>query len=177
MAKASHRRRMDWGKVQNIRSILVVWVATASGAGLSPVMPGTMGSLVGMPIAYAMQRADGAGRLLFWLLIFGIGTWSAQAFDRLMKTQDHSSIVVDEVVGMAISSWTAGVNPKTWFVSFLAFRFFDILKPWPIRKVDAWSKKQSSAWWGGFGVMFDDVLAGIEALVVVILLQKLGFLL
>jgi len=175
MAKAP-RRRVNWKKVRDFRSIFAVWLGTASGAGLSPIAPGTMGTLVGLPIAYWSQGAAFPIRILFWTAIFGLGTWAAQVFDELMNTQDNQSIVIDEVVGVAVTAWTAGQELKTWLVAFLAFRFFDILKPWPIRKVDTWSKKRNSQAWGGFGVMADDLIAGFEGLGVVILLQKLGFL-
>ncbi len=167
---------MDWKNVRDFKSIFAVWVATASGAGLFPVAPGTMGSLVGLPIAYWTQGISPLVRVFFWVALFLLGTWAAQIFDEKMKTQDNQSIVIDEVVGMGIAAWTAGQDLKTWAVAFLAFRFFDILKPPPIRKVDEWSKKQISRKWAGFGVMADDLIAGVEGLLVVILLQKLGFL-
>ncbi len=174
--KSTSRGRVDWGNVRDFKSAVVVWFATASGAGLSPVAPGTFGSVVGLPIAYSTQGGSVLARGFFWTVLFLLGTWSAQVFDETMKTQDHQSIVIDEVVGMGITAWTAGDDWTTWIVAFLAFRFFDILKPPPIRYVDAWSKNQTSRGWGGFGVMADDVIAGFEGLGVVILLQKLGFL-
>ena len=172
---SASRRRIHWENIRDFKSIFAVWVATASGAGLFPVAPGTMGSLVGLPIAYWAQGASVSVRVLFWLSLFLLGTWAAQVFDERMKTQDNQSIVIDEVVGMGITAWTAGQDLKAWVVAFLAFRFFDILKPYPIRKVDAWSKKQNSRKWAGFGVMADDLIAGVEGLVVVILLNYSGF--
>jgi phosphatidylglycerophosphatase A len=171
------RRRINWTNVRDFKSILAFWVATASGAGLFPVAPGTMGTLVGLPIAYWTQGASPSLRILFWLVLFLVGTWAAQVFDETMKTQDNQCIVIDEVVGMGITAWTAGESLNTWIFAFLAFRFFDILKPPPIRKIDTWSKNQTSRGWSGFGVMADDVIASFEGLLVVILLQKLGFLL
>lgn len=163
-------------KVRDIKSIFAASIATAAGAGLSPVAPGTMGSLVGIPLAYWTQDGSALLRVLVWVGIFGSGVWSARVFDQKMGTQDNQAIVIDEVVGMAIAAWTAGTEWKTWCFAFVAFRVFDILKPPPIRIVDRWSKKQKSPAWGGWGVMLDDVIAGVEALVIVILFQKLGFL-
>ena len=77
---------------------------------------------------------------------------------------------------MGVTAWTAGEDLKTWVCAFLVFRVLDILKPPPIGKVDRWSKSRTSRGWGGFGVMADDLVAALEGLAIVILLQKLKFL-
>ncbi len=175
MGSAS-RRRVVWKNVRDFKSVFVVWLATASGAGLAPVGPGTMGTLVGIPLAYWTQGASTPMRILFWLGLFLLGTWAAQLFDEMMETQDNQCIVIDEVVGMGVTAWTAGEDLKTWVCAFLVFRVLDILKPPPIGKVDRWSKSRTSRGWGGFGVMADDLVAALEGLAIVILLQKLKFL-
>jgi phosphatidylglycerophosphatase A len=103
--------------------------------------------------------------------------------DEIMGTKDNQSIVMDEVVGLGVTAWTAGHHTSTLIAAFVLFRAFDILKPPPVRQLDRWSKKKASqkgnasaAWWGGFGVMADDLLAGFEALTVIFILQQLGVL-
>jgi phosphatidylglycerophosphatase A len=78
------------------------------------------------------------------------------------------------VVGYGIAALTAGRDPACLAVAFILFRLFDILKPGPVRLLDAWSKKRKSG--SGLGVMLDDVAAGFMALAVVALLQHFGFL-
>lgn len=149
---------------------MVSLVATAFGVGFSPFAPGTLGSLVGLPIAFFTRDWHWIERVGLWGGLIILGTWAAQAFDRLMQTHDNQSIVIDEVVGLGISAWTAGNDLKAWVAAFVLFRFFDILKPPPVRQVDQWSKNKSD-WTGGFGVIADDVIAGLQALCLLILLQ------
>jgi phosphatidylglycerophosphatase A len=148
--------------------------ATALGAGLAPIAPGTMGTLVGLPIAYATNLWPVAPRVILWLGLTALGTWAAQVFDRMMKTGDNQCIVIDEVVGLGITAWTAGRHATTLAAAFVLFRFFDIVKPPPVRQVDSWSKKHPA--WSGFGVMADDILAGFQALICVMLLQHFQLL-
>jgi phosphatidylglycerophosphatase A len=169
------RRKIIWKNIREFKSVVAVVLATALGAGLLPFAPGTMGSVAGMPLAYAFRNWPVGPRLLFWSLIFLVGIWAAAVFDRLMETQDNQNIVIDEVVGIGIATWTAG-DPATWVAAFVLFRFFDICKFPPVRSVDQWSKKQSSSGWSGFGVMADDVIAGFEALLCILVMQSLGVL-
>ncbi len=165
-----------WEKFKGLRAITALLIGSALGAGLFPFAPGTMGSLVGIPIAYISQPFPWILRILFWLVVFALGAWAAMVFDETLNTADHSSIVVDEVVGMGISAWTAGDSLVTWVAAFTLFRFFDIVKPFPIRFLDKWSKIQSSPIMRGFGVMIDDVLAGLITLGLIVLGQFFGLL-
>jgi phosphatidylglycerophosphatase A len=160
-----------FSKIKDTKTALAFTIATSLGAGLFPIAPGTMGSLFGIPLAYFLRDLPVEGRILIGLFLIAIGTWAAKIFDQTMETSDNQNIVIDEVIGMGISSWTAGNNPKTWVAAFLLFRFFDVLKPFPVRQIDRWSKNQSSAWWKGFGVIADDIGAGFQALAVIYLLQ------
>lgn len=168
-----------------IRSFAVV-IATGFGAGFSPWAPGTVGTLVGVPLVYWTQTWSGFERLAFWSGLFIIGTWAAQVFDDLMKTRDHPRIVIDEIVGFGIAAWATGPlmreNLKNWITAFVFFRIFDIFKPQPIRYLDQWShrpslcsqeanKKNARRFWQGFGVMIDDLVAGVASLGIVLILQ------
>ena len=172
----SGRRQIVWRNIRGIRSISAFLVATALGAGLMPLAPGTMGTLVGIPLAYCTTEWSLLSRLALWLGVTVLGTWSATRFDQMMKTHDNQNIVIDEVVGLGITAWTAGDDALTWLVAFLLFRFFDVLKPPPVRQVDSWSKKQTDPIWDGVGVMADDVIAGFQGLAVILILQWLQIL-
>ena len=172
----SARRQILWHKVKGLHSVSALLGATALGAGLFPVAPGTMGTLVAMPLAYFTADWDWFLKVFLWSGLTLVGTWSAKVFDELMETSDNQNIVIDEVVGLGITSWTAGHDPKTWIAAFVLFRFFDVLKPPPVRQIDLWSKNQPSPWWKGFGVIADDIVAGFQGLGVILLLQWLGLL-
>jgi phosphatidylglycerophosphatase A len=169
---------------------LALAAGTSLGAGLIPGAPGTMGACVGLPIAYLTAGWPAPYRVAIWTLLTILGVWAAKVIDERMGSSDNQSIVIDETVGLGITAWTAGTHLQTLAAAFVLFRLFDILKPPPIRQVDRWSKIQAikarvappgpkSPWsscWGGFGVMADDLLAGLEGLLVVFLLQRLDIL-
>lgn len=144
----------------------VHFLSLGGGSGLSPWAPGTAGTLVAVPLYLLIS-----GLPLMWYLgvvIFGflLGIYLCETTSQALGVHDHSGIVWDEVIGFWI---TMTLVPVTWYwivAGFVLFRFFDIVKPWPIRQVD----KQVH---GGFGIMLDDVLAGFYAL---ICLQVLLFL-
>jgi phosphatidylglycerophosphatase A len=132
------------------------WITTWFGCGLSPIVSGTVGSLGALPFAYVMQTYGG-NNLLFAasILIFVVGTWASNQYLRYTRREDDpSEIVVDEVAGQWL---LLSFMPFTWHsyaVGFILFRAFDIIKPWPVCVADREIK-------GGFGVMFDDILAAI----------------
>jgi phosphatidylglycerophosphatase A len=172
------RRVIHWEKVRGFRGKLAFWTGTGGGAGLMPFAPGTSGTLVGVPLHYWSADWDLPPRLLLWGLLFAVGVWAAKVIDEQMGSGDHQSIVIDEVVGYGVTAWTAGTDPLLMVVAFVVFRVLDVVKPPPIRQVDSWSKKkskQSGGYWGGFGVMADDLVAALMGLAFVILLQLQGF--
>jgi phosphatidylglycerophosphatase A len=127
------------------------------GSGLSPVAPGTMGTLVAIPIFFILATFSPIIYLLFVTVLFLVGCWTAEQTARALNVHDHPGIVIDEIVGYLI---TMILVPITWywvFLGFLLFRLFDIWKPWPISIADRQLK-------GGFGIMFDDVLAALYSL-------------
>ena len=137
----------------------VYWLAIGLGSGLVPKAPGTAGTLVAVPIVLLMNE------LLLWQYIVVIllsliaGIWICGVAARQLGVHDDPSIVWDELVGFLITMMAA---PPGWLwlvIGFILFRLFDITKPWPIRTIDRCVE-------GGLGVMLDDVLAGIYALVV-----------
>lgn len=128
------------------------------GSGLSPYAPGTMGTLVAIPFACALKTLHPLWYGVALLLTFALGVALCARISKRLGVHDHGGIVWDEMVGY----WLAvALLPKQWqwfLAAFVLFRFFDILKPWPIRQLDRNCK-------GGFGIMIDDVVAGLYTLI------------
>ncbi|MDH5784892.1 MAG: phosphatidylglycerophosphatase A [Chromatiales bacterium] len=131
------------------------------GSGLMPRAPGTFGTLAAVPIYWFLLQ----GLALPWLVAvigvsFVVGIWLCDVTAKKLGVHDHPGIVWDEFVGFWISCIAL---PQGWpwlLAAFVLFRFFDILKPWPIR----WLDKRVP---GGVGIMVDDVLAGLYTLIII----------
>jgi len=127
------------------------------GAGLSPVAPGTVGTLIAIPIFLLLTTFSPIIYLLFVIILFFAGCWASAITADALKVHDHPGIVIDEIVGYLI---TMIFVPATWYwvvLGFLLFRLFDIWKPWPVSIADKQLK-------GGLGIMLDDVLAALYSL-------------
>ena len=135
-------------------------MATGGYAGYAPVAPGTAGSLVGLGV-YALVRWYGGPGLEAIVLsaVVAVGVWSATVGERYFGKTDPGHVVIDEVAGMLLTLlWL----PVTWvgaLVGFLAFRVFDIIKPFPAGAAERLPR--------GWGVMADDLVAGVYAHLVV----------
>lgn len=135
------------------------------GSGLAPKAPGTFGTLVGLPLFWLISGYTLTVQLSIVAILFIIGVYVCDKTGKALGVADHGAIVWDEIVAMML---VLVFTPHTWLalmVSFLLFRLFDIWKPFPIRQFDAKLKN-------GFGVMFDDLLAAIYAIVCVLLLAQ-----
>ena len=137
----------------------VILFAAGFGSGCSPKAPGTMGTIVALPLVWLAQPMGIWVYLAITLVVTLAGICLAgQAAERL-GVHDHPGIVIDEIAGMLI---TMIAVPSGWpwlLAGFVLFRLFDILKPWPISVLD---RRVS----GGFGIMVDDIIAGVMALAV-----------
>ncbi|WP_221795877.1 phosphatidylglycerophosphatase A family protein [Oceanobacter mangrovi] len=137
------------------------WLAFGLGSGLARKAPGTWGTLAAIPVWWlALQHLPLLPYLLMLLLTSLVGIYLCGKTADDLGVHDHPGIVWDEWVGIWI---TCLLLPDGWYwivAAFAAFRFFDILKPWPIRWLDQHVE-------GGLGIMIDDILAGIMALIVV----------
>jgi len=136
------------------------WIATALGAGLSPKAPGTAGSLVALlPWWFVLRDAPPSVYLAVLIAGFVLGVWACGVCDRRLGMHDQGALVWDEVIGMWITLFAA--PPQWWWMvaGFALFRLFDIWKPWPV----SWADRRVH---GGLGVMLDDVVAGVYALVI-----------
>lgn len=136
------------------------WVASVGGVGAAPWAPGTAGSLVGVVVGWA------AGRTLapFWYAagtaaLFGLGVAVATRVERAAPGKDPSVVVIDEVVGMLVALFALPLRALDVLIAFLCFRIFDIAKPFPLRRLEAQP--------GGWGIMLDDLVAGLYTNVLV----------
>jgi|HigsolmetaGSP11D_1036233.scaffolds.fasta_scaffold04692_5 phosphatidylglycerophosphatase A len=131
-------------------------LATGGGIGLARVASGTWGSLAALPLAWGIVSAAGLGGLLLAAVLAWVGGVWASAYIGRSGEKDSSAIVIDEIAGQWLSLLPCALDPVLYAMAFLAFRFFDIVKPWPA----SWIDREVG---GGFGVMLDDVVAGIYA--------------
>lgn len=126
------------------------------GSGLAPKAPGTFGTLAAIPIFLLIQDLSWPVYLSWLIVTFVLGVYWCDRSSKALGVHDHGGIVWDEMVGYWLTMFLA---PKGWLwmlIGFVLFRFFDIVKPWPINWLD---RKVN----GGFGIMIDDVLAAVYA--------------
>jgi phosphatidylglycerophosphatase A len=152
------------------------FIALGFGTGLAPLAPGTVGTLLAFPLfillGWLLPTVSLFGVVvplyLFGVIVlfFGIGVWACARTGRDLGIADHSAMNWDEVVAMLLilvftpSSWA------WWAFAFFAFRFFDVVKPPPIRHIDRAMK-------GGLGVMFDDIVAAFYTLLLIALVKRI----
>ena len=135
------------------------FLALGFGSGLAPFAPGTFGTLAAIPLALLLAHNGGDAALIAAIaVLLTAGAWAAQVTGKALGKPDHGSIVVDEIAAFLLVLFFTGTAPAAMAVAFVLFRFFDIVKPPPIRQVDAALKN-------GIGVMVDDLLAAGYALV------------
>ena len=140
---------------KNIKKI-THFLALGFGSGLSPKAPGTAGTLAAIPI-YILLSYLSAGPYIFIVFIMGMaGTYLCDRTSKDFGVEDDPRIVWDEIVGYLLTMFLAPVGWQWMALGFVLFRFFDILKPWPIGVCDRRIK-------GGLGIILDDVLAGMGA--------------
>lgn len=143
-------------------------IATAGGAGYVPGAPGTAGTAVAVPLVYALSCLPIWQFAIVTALVTAIGIWAADRADIAWGTHDCQKIVIDEVAGYMVTMMF--VARDRWLplvVGFAVFRFFDIVKPPPVRWLDENLPR-------GYGVVLDDVAAGVMGAVVMVLLARFG---
>ena len=153
-------------------------IATVCNVGHMRPAPGTWGSLAALPLAWLLHILGGPWLLIIAVLAFFIsGIWATAKVTEGKDDHDPSEVVIDEVVGqwiallpLSFGAWNAGVEITArwpgWITAFVAFRAFDLLKPGPL----GWADRRNDA----LGVMLDDVIAGVFAAIVVLLLAGLA---
>lgn len=137
------------------------WLAFGLGSGLAPKAPGTFGTIAALPLWWLLLAdLSPVFYLLFLLVTFAFGVFLCDRTSNDLGVHDHPGIVWDEWVGVWIALFMVPAGWLWVLAAFGLFRFFDIIKPWPIKWLD--QKVE-----GGFGIMIDDVLAGLFALGIV----------
>ncbi len=139
-----------------MKKAVTIFIATAAYAGYSPVMPGTVGTLWGIAIAYLEASTPLYTQALVMVLVFAISVFFAGEAAAILGGDDPQNVVCDEVCGFLVSISLIKFTILNVILVFLLFRFFDILKPYPVSLIDRKVK-------GGLGIVLDDVAAGIYA--------------
>lgn len=143
------------------------FLAFGLGSGLAPRAPGTVGTLAALPFYGVMATQSLLVYSGIVLLAALVGVWICDRASKALNVHDHPGIVWDEFVGLWIALWAVPVEPLWILAGFLVFRLFDIAKPWPIGWLDRHAR-------GGFGIMIDDVVAGMLACGVLHLALRMG---
>jgi phosphatidylglycerophosphatase A len=152
---------------------LALMVATGFGVGYFPVAPGTMGSGLGIGLILLFSRLNfmGAQRLAVYLpivaLISVLGIWAASRAEKILGRKDPRQVVIDEIVGQLLTFGLLFRHPSFSLLvfGFIFFRLFDIVKPFPIRKLEAVPR--------GFGIILDDLAAGFYASLLIFLMDRI----
>jgi len=131
------------------------FIASGFGVGALPWIPGTWGTLLAIPIYLALEAMlNPLGYLLVLIGLIIMGVWATGVTAKACGDTDPGFIVWDEIVGFLLAMFLAP-NDWSWIWSaFILFRVFDILKPWPIKWIE-------TKFTGGYGIVFDDLMAGL----------------
>ena len=144
---------------KDIMSDPVLFLAFGFGSGLAKKMPGTMGTLVAIPVYLVFIETNFWFYSVLTILVTVTGVWICDGAAKRLGEHDYGGIVWDEVAGFLVTMWWVPFSWNAVLFGFVLFRIFDIIKPWPIKWID--QKVE-----GGIGIMLDDILAGILAAVV-----------
>jgi phosphatidylglycerophosphatase A len=134
---------------------IVLFVATGAGSGYAPIAPGTAGSGVGLLLYALLVQLPGPGFVLAVVATALVGIWAAGRAEQEFGKKDDGRITVDEIAGMLVSLIALPVRLDVAIAAFFLFRFFDIVKPPPARRLERLG--------GGLGVVTDDLAAGLYA--------------
>jgi phosphatidylglycerophosphatase A len=136
------------------RPAMAMAVATVAGLGYAPIAPGTFGSAAGL-LLWWIVPPTWTFQLVLIALTTLAGVWAATAAEEYLHTTDPGPVVIDEVMGLIVTLFLVPVGWKGAFLGFLLFRLFDIVKPFPARRLERLP--------GGLGIMADDFAAGVYA--------------
>ena len=136
-----------------ILNCLFLILATGFGVGYSTLAPGTLGTLIAIPIYLLLSRIPVPLYELTLVTFFFLSVWISEKAQTYFAKKDDQRIVIDEIIGFLVTMLWVPKSTFTIIVGFILFRFFDIIKPPPIRRLENLN--------GGYGVVLDDVVAGI----------------
>ena len=133
-------------------------LATGLGAGYLPWAPGTFGTLWGVLIFLCLSHYPALVYIIITAILFAIGVYVSRQTAMELSIKDPSCVVIDEIVGFMVASWFVPFTWQNLILIFILFRLFDILKPFPIKRIEKLKH--------GWGIMLDDVMAGAYAWIV-----------
>jgi len=142
---------VDDQQKQTLSDRLVVAIATGVYVGYLPPAPGTLGSLLGLLLLWPLK--PGTVQVLVTLFLIGVGILVADQAARVIGGQDPPAIVIDEIAGIAVATLLLPPQVPERVVAFVIFRVFDVIKPFPARQAERLP--------GGFGIVGDDLIAGL----------------
>lgn len=142
------------------------FIAFGFGTGAIPIAPGTFGTIIAIPIYLFLTTYSHTFYFIFLVAFIIFSIWISDKVSKEINIHDHQGMNIDEIVGYLVTMFRAPYGWGWILLGFVLFRFFDIVKPWPIRQVD--EKLQ-----GGFGMILDDVLAGIYSLIIIQILRRI----
>ncbi len=152
-----HRSKKVWGQTWGEKLILLL--ATGFYIGYAPIVPGTFGTLIGIPLILILSKSPLWLSTGVLLLLIIVSCLIAERAEKILEMQDPNDIVIDEVVGFLVTVWAFPISWTVILAGFVLFRVLDILKPFPIRRIEVLVP-------GGMGVVLDDVLAGVYGCVI-----------
>jgi len=140
----------------SFRDRVVVFLATGFYTGNIPKAPGTFGTLPGLCLCFFLARLPWPISILLIFILIAVAVWLAGQAEKVIGQKDPGCIVIDEIAGMTVTLAALPFTLYTAIAGFVLFRFFDIVKPAPIKSIDRRLH-------GGIGIVLDDVIAGIFA--------------
>ena len=138
---------------KSVSSRMLRVLATGFGAGYSPLFPGTVGTFAAVPLFLAIAPFGTMAVILVLVAVTGVGFLAADQFEKYLGKRDPGPVVIDEIAGYLLTMAGSPADLKHVAAGFFLFRFFDILKPPPVRQAELILP-------GGAGIMMDDLLAG-----------------
>lgn len=142
---------------------VVIFLATGCYVGYSPLIPGTTGTLVAIPIYFFLSRLSPLYYIAILLGSIYIAIWASDGAEVLLQSRDCRHIVIDEMVGFLVAMFMVPPTLRNILLGFFLFRALDIIKPFPIRALEGWR--------GGYGVVLDDIVAGVYTNLVIHVLR------
>jgi phosphatidylglycerophosphatase A len=145
---------------------LFLLLATGFGVGYSPIAPGTLGTLITIPVYFFLSNIHSPLYEITLVGFFFLSVWISENAETFFGKKDDQRIVIDEMMGFLVTMLWVPKTMRFIIIGFFLFRFFDILKPFPIRRLEKKLKR-------GYGVVLDDVMAGVYANIVLHLIYLL----
>ncbi len=143
----------------NLKEKIILFFATGFGLGNLPRVPGTFGTLAGIPFAIGFSYLNRGYAVFFTVTLIAFACWISDQAEIIIGEKDPGRIVIDEIAGFTVAMSGISISVYSLAAGFFIFRFFDILKPFPVRNFEKRFK-------GGAGVVLDDIVAGLLSFIV-----------